>query len=286
MSNSARFEFGENWRRFLASVDERRIEAAKRSLREMLGEESLAGKSFLDVGCGSGLFSLAARQLGASVRSFDLDDQSVACANELKRRFCPNDPDWCVEKGSAADPDYLAALGKFDIVYCWGVLHHTGDLWGALEGVCGIVRDGGRLCLAIYNDQGYVSQGWRLIKQAYHRLPRILRPCLVLAVAAWLATARLATTLVAVALRLVTLRNPWVPIGNWMAEVRQARSRGMHWWRDLVDWVGGYPFEVARPEAVFNFCRDRGFSLAYLTTQGGGHGCNEFVFVKRGGLGR
>jgi len=286
MADVVRFEFGENWRRFLASVDESRIEAAQRSLREMLGEDTLAGKSFLDVGCGSGLFSLAARRLGASVRSFDLDDQSVACANELKQRFRPNDPDWVIEKGSAADPAYLAALGTFDVVYAWGVLHHTGDLWGALEAVCGVVRDGGRLCVAIYNDQGHVSRGWLLVKQTYHRLPRPLRPCLVLAVAMWGAAARLAATLVAVAIRLATLRNPFVPIGNWIREARQARARGMHWWRDLVDWVGGYPFEVAKPEAVFHFCRRRGFSLAYLTTQGSGHGCNEFVFVKQGTLER
>jgi len=108
----------------------------------------------------------------------------------------------------------------------------------------------------------------------------------VLAVAGWQVVSRLVTTLAAVVLRLVSLRNPLVPIGNWCREVRRGRRRGMHGWHDLVDWVGGYPFEVARPEAVFNFCRSRGFTLVYLTTQGRGHGCNEFVFTKCGAAGR
>ncbi len=52
--------------------------------------ETLAGNSFLDVGSGSGLFSLAAMRLGADrVHSFDYDPQSVGCTKELKRRFPP-----------------------------------------------------------------------------------------------------------------------------------------------------------------------------------------------------
>lgn len=286
MSDDVRFEFGKNWQQFLRMVDDQRIEAAVRSLQEMLNVDRLDGKSFLDAGCGSGLFSLAARRLGASVWSFDLDDQSVACAMELKRRSFPEDPGWIIERASVLDAGYLASLGKFDVVYSWGVLHHTGAMWDALERVCDRVSDGGRLCVSIYNDQDYVSREWLLVKQTYHRLPRWLRPCLVLAVGSWQVAARLAATFAAVLLRLVSLRNPWVPIGNWYREGRQRKRRGMHWWHDLVDWVGGYPFEVAKPEAVFNFFRSRGFTLTYLTTQGRGHGCNEFVFVKRGAIGR
>lgn len=84
-----RFAFGENWRRFLETLSEERVREAGRSLREMLEMPSLSGLSFLDVGCGSGLFSLAARRLGARVRSFDYDPASVACALELRRRFFP-----------------------------------------------------------------------------------------------------------------------------------------------------------------------------------------------------
>src|SRR5229473_3051952 len=115
-----RFAFGENWARFLALLDDQRIKDAEESLQSKLGVENLAGKSFLDVGSGSGLFSLAARRLGARVHSFDYDPRSVACTGELKRRYFPDDGRWVVETGSALDADYLRSIGKFDIVYSWG----------------------------------------------------------------------------------------------------------------------------------------------------------------------
>src|SRR5919112_3443292 len=116
-----RFEFGENWSRFLAVLDDARIRKAEKSLQQMLGVESLEGKSFLDIGSGSGLFSLAARRLGARVHSFDYDPQSVACTRELRRRFFADDEDWKVEEGSALDEAYVRSLGQFDTVYSWGV---------------------------------------------------------------------------------------------------------------------------------------------------------------------
>src|SRR5437868_7530339 len=126
------YEFGKNWTRFLKEVDDSRIKEAETSLRRMLETESLAGKSFLDIGSGSGLFSLAARRLGARVHSFDYDPQSVACALELRRRYFDGDADWTIEEGSALDADYVRSLGAFDVVYSWGVLHHTGAMWEAL----------------------------------------------------------------------------------------------------------------------------------------------------------
>src|SRR5713226_890638 len=119
-----RFEFGHNWSQFLTVLDEKRIAVAEQSLKEMLGVDDLRGKSFLDVGSGSGLFSLVARRLGARVHSFDYDPESVACTMELKRHYFREDNKWSVEKGSALDEKYLEALGTFDVVYSWGVLHH------------------------------------------------------------------------------------------------------------------------------------------------------------------
>ena len=144
-----RFDFGANWTRFLAVIDDDRIAQAESSLKQMLRIERLDGQRFLDIGSGSGLFSLAARRLGASVHSFDLDPQSVACTQELKRRYCPEDSEWHIERGSALDRDYLEGLGQFDIVYSWGVLHHTGAMWLALEHAIGRVRPAGGSCSSL-----------------------------------------------------------------------------------------------------------------------------------------
>ena len=56
--------------------------------------------------------------------------------------------------------------------------------------------------------------------------------------------------------------------------------RGMSAWHDLVDWVGGLPFEVAKPEEIIEYFKERGFTLEKLTTCAGGHGCNQYVFER------
>src|SRR5262249_5237574 len=122
------FGFGKNWQGFLSVLDDERIKVAEQSLRDALECTTLEAKTFLDMGSGSGLFSLAARRLGATVRSADVDPDSVACTAELKRRYFPDDPKWIVEHGSALDEKYVQSLGRFDVVYSWGVLHHTGDM--------------------------------------------------------------------------------------------------------------------------------------------------------------
>lgn len=266
-----RFAFGANWARFLRVVNDERIRRAERSLLDMLEAENLAGKSFLDIGCGSGLFSLAARRLGARVHSFDYDPQSVACARELRRRFRPDDADWRIEAGSALDADYLTSLGTWDIVYSWGVLHHTGAMRQALENAAPLVAPGGLLFIAIYNDQGGWSRRWRAIKRLYNKLPRPLRPLWTLAVMGPRELKFLA---------LATLKGrPWIYFDN-IFHYAERSLRGMSYWHDMVDWIGGYPFEVARPEEIFDFYRQRGFMLRRLKTCGGGVACNEFVFQK------
>lgn len=160
-----RFAFGQNWQKFLIGLDEPRIRRAEDSLRTLLARQRLDGLRFLDIGCRSGLFSLAARRLGAQVYSFDYDAQSVACAIELRRRFSPGDSDWVIDRGSILDPEYVSSLGQFDIVYAWGVLHHTGSMWQAMQRCADLVTRRGQLLIAIYNDQGYISDRWKRIKK-------------------------------------------------------------------------------------------------------------------------
>ncbi|MGA9769174.1 MAG: class I SAM-dependent methyltransferase [Blastocatellia bacterium] len=258
VSKGTRFEFGKNWSRLLDLLDDERLTNAESSLKKMLGVEDLRGKSFLDIGSGSGLFSLAARRLGARVHSFDYDPHSIGCTMELKRRHFAGDQDWQIEEGSALDRDYLSKLGKFDIVYSWGVLHHTGAMWRALDNAHELVAPGGKFFVSIYNDQGVISRYWRMIKACYNRA-RFLRPLLV------------------------AIHWPYLVGLRWTVRALTGRlkeERGMSLWIDMLDWLGGYPFEVAAPSRVIEFYGLKGFSLARSKTCGRRHGCNEFVFEK------
>lgn len=259
-----RFGFGANWARFLGRLDATRIADAELSLQRMLGRPALRGLRFLDAGSGSGLFSLAASRLGASVHSFDYDPQSVACTRFLRERHlsgrgaAEGDTPWRVEEGSVLDPTYLAGLGQFDVVYSWGVLHHTGEQWTAIDNVSRLVRPQGRLFIAIYNDQGLRSRWWTGVKRLYNRQPLLRWP-------------------------LIALYTPYFVWLRWL--YRQLTGlgkvgRGMTLWYDMIDWLGGYPFEVAKPEEVFRFLQARGFALREMTTAGGSPGCNEFVFER------
>ncbi|TQK50651.1 2-polyprenyl-6-hydroxyphenyl methylase/3-demethylubiquinone-9 3-methyltransferase [Streptomyces sp. SLBN-118] len=261
-----RFAFGQNWQKFSRLVDDDRIATARESLVTALGTDDLSGRTFLDIGCGSGLFSLAALQLGAKVHSFDYDPDAVATTQQLRERYAPGN-DWRIEQGSVLDSSLVSRLGQFDIVYSWGVLHHTGALWEALDTACRLVSPGGLLYVSIYNDQGLRSRAWRGVKRTYNSSGPLTRRLLVAGSGLYLRTAPQAVDL----LKSVAGRRP--------AGGQPRRQRGMSARYDLIDWVGGYPFEVAAPEEVFRVGRRHGMELRHLKTCRGGLGCNEYVFA-------
>ncbi len=266
MTNEAtqdiRFGFGENWTRYLADISQERIDEAVTSLPKLLGD-SLTGKSMIDIGSGSGLFSLAARILGASVLSFDYDAKSVACTAELKRRFFPNDKNWQVAQGSILDKGYIEQLGQFDIVYSWGVLHHTGDMWKAISNAGLLVRKNGIFAIGIYNflpgRRG--THTWQKLKRWYCAASPWKRTIWEYAYISW-----------NLCYLVMVGRNPLKVIREYK------KLRGMSWFRDVTDWLGGYPYEAATAGEILEFVRTNcGFTLIRQNVNTG-LGVSEFVF--------
>lgn len=258
-----RFNFGKNWQGFLATLNDKRIEAAKKSLVDVLGIESLDRMTFLDIGSGSGLSSLVARDLGAQVFSFDYDPVCVACTRELRSRYFPEDPCWIVQEGSILDRDFVNSLDSFDVVYSWGVLHHTGDMWEALDNAASKVNRGGLLYIAIYNDQGFKSVLWRRVKTLYCS-GKIGKAVI---------TSTFYPFFFATALLASIIRRK-----NVFSNYRH--GRGMSIIHDWSDWLGGLPFEVAKVEELFHFCRARHLMLENVITNNG-HGTNQLVFRRQ-----
>lgn len=262
---SDRFAFGENWAGFLPQIDDRRIFEAERSLQWLLGRERLDGLTFLDIGAGSGLSSLAARRLGARVHSFDYDPQSVECTRVLRDRYFPSDTQWQVESGSVLDPGYMSSLDQFDIVYSWGVLHHTGAMDRAIELAAGRVRPDGFFVFALYRATR-LCWFWRWEKRWYMQASPALQK---FARSTYVKLRHLSF--------IVTNRS----FANYTSEY--LKNRGMEFGHDVHDWMGGYPYESIRPAAVaermkrlgFAFVRDKvqPYSLGFF-----GSGCDEYVY--------
>src|SRR6516165_8454021 len=267
------FAFGQNWARFLKSLSNSQIEQATRAVGTLVGGD-LHDKTFIDIGSGSGLSSLAARRLGARVYSFDYDAQSVACTQELRRRFFPGDEAWTVAQGSVLDEQYLSTLGQFDVVYSWGVLHHTGQMWVAIENAARLVRAGGLFIIGIYNFRGgrRGTATWTRLKRWYCKAPRWQQ-------AGW-ESAYLAWDLVSIA---AVGRNP-------LRMIREYHSgRGMSWRHDAVDWLGGYPYEAATPGEILEFVRRKCNFVLTKQNIDLKLGVSEFVFESvppssRGGI--
>jgi 2-polyprenyl-3-methyl-5-hydroxy-6-metoxy-1,4-benzoquinol methylase len=261
------FAFGENWAAFLRKLDDRRIAEARASLTALTGYPSFEGKSFLDIGCGSGLFSLAARFLGARVHSFDYDPQSVECACSLRDRFFPNDADWRIEQGSVLDRAFVAKLGRFDIVYSWGVLHHTGAMLEAIHNAATVVAPGGIFVFALYR-RTTLCGFWQREKKCYASASE-----------PWQRIARF--------LFKALMRANFAYSGKSFKQYvdNYASMRGMDFERDMHDWLGGYPYESISPLEVEKLMAELKLdhvrsnvapkSLGLFSS-----GCDEFVYCR------
>lgn len=260
-----RFEFGKNWQSFRSILTEDRLVEAEKSICEFLEVRDLKGKRFLDIGSGSGLFSLAARRLGAEVLSFDFDPQSVECTRALRKAYFPDDPNWIVTEASILDPNTME-FGEFDICYAWGVLHHTGSLWQALYNASQLVSDGGFLFIGIYNDQGMISAIWNIVKHVYcsGRLAKAL-VCGVFYPLFFLS---------GLFLDIIRLRNPT------RRYKEHKKYRGMSLVHDWKDWLGGLPYEVASPNRIVSFFENLGFELQNSKPTQHGFGNNQFLLKK------
>lgn len=245
------FEFGNNWKRYLLVSDQKRLDVAIQSIKDFMGVEDLKGKLFIDAGCGSGFFSLAAYKLGADIISFDIDKNSVYCCEVFKNKE-GNPDNWKIREGSVLDIEFIKSLPKADVVYSYGVLHHTGNLKQAMTNIKVLVKYNGYLCLAIYNTVygKHGSKEWQKRKKRYNFMPKIIKWFLVLKYL-------IRFTLIPEIIRGIN------PIKSWQ---EYYKKRGESKWVDAIDWVGGYPYEYLRPDEVFNFYKNE-YNLINMITK-------------------
>lgn len=266
-TSDAHFSFGKNWQNFLKTLDDDQIKKAEESLADFLGgAKNIKSKTFVDIGCGSGLFSLAAIRLGAlNVVSVDIDDFSINCVHYLKEKE-GNPSNWKIIKGSVLNKDFIKSLGQFDIVYSWGVLHHTGNMYEAIKNVAGLLKSDGVFYLAIYNDNKKrciegTSKFWHKAKRLYNSSGLFIKKTLLYLYMSYFIFGLI-----------FSWKNP-------IKYIRKYRSaRGMSWYYDILDWMGGYPYEYASVGRIILFFKKIGF-LCKKYVPARSIGCNEFLFT-------
>ena len=256
--NKITFSFGENWQDYLKAITPDDIDKAKRDIEEWLGADYVAGKTVLDIGSGSGVHSLAFHLLGAKqVYSFDYDKNSVSATRTLWEKEA-KPANWTVAHGSVLDKDYLQSLGgPFDIVYSWGCLHHTGSMWEAIGNSLQLVKPGGKLWLALYAKGPRYPRDLAL-KQRYNAASDLGKR--------WMVFQRIVRTML---VRLRYLKNPFA----W----NEKKERGMNVYHDIIDWLGGLPYEVAGENEMVQFGRKSGFVLERIKADREGN-CSIYVF--------
>jgi len=262
-----RYGFGKNWEEFIRQkLSDEIVEESAAHMKNLLRADSLAGRVFLDIGCGSGIHSLAAKRLGASrIVSFDYDADSVATTRRVKE-WAGEGSDWTISRGSVLDVSFMRSLPKADVVYSWGVLHHTGAMWDAVRNAAIPLKDDGEFYIALYSSDIYLDPPpafWIRLKRAYNNADSITRKLMELKYVYW------------------TLIRPEIEAGREpFGRLEAYGKRGMTAWTDAKDWLGGYPIEFAGYAETRDFCkRELGLDLVNVLT---GEGCTEYVFARTG----
>jgi SAM-dependent methyltransferase len=264
---STHFSFGENWRDYAQHIDAAAISEAEKGLLKLISPDQLHGSRFLDIGCGSGLHSLAAVRLGvAEVVAIDLDLNSVETTQNVLKSHVPL-ANFDIKQLSVFDPK-LGELEKFDIVYSWGVLHHTGDMWLAIDKASDCVKPGGVFVIALYQKR-ITCAAWKVEKKLYTNSPSVIQTLIKgLFCSAFMLGL------------MVTGRNPITYVRNYKS------ARGMNFFNDVHDWLGGYPYESATPQEVETYLGRNGFvKIKSFPIKKGfgifGTGCAEYTFSKK-----
>jgi 2-polyprenyl-6-hydroxyphenyl methylase/3-demethylubiquinone-9 3-methyltransferase len=253
-----RFSFGKNWQSYSQNaLTPQRIEHARQAFIELLAGIDLRGKRFIDIGFGQGLSLVTAAEMGAEVLGIDIDKDNLE-AIRITCRMMGHTEIPQTRIVSILDDSFVHEMrGGFDIVHSWGVLHHTGNMMKAIENACILVTNGGYFVCSIYN-RHWSSPIWKVIKWSYNKLPGLIQRLIF----------ALFYPIIYTAKWVVTRENP------------KKKKRGMDFFHDLVDWLGGYPYEYATLEEIRSFVCGQGFECLRIRPAQVPTGCNEFVFKK------
>ena len=260
VKSAARFEFGKNWKDFLNTVSEQEIQQAAKDIKEWLDTDNLTGKRVIDIGSGSGIHSLALYSMGANeLISFDYDNDSVEATTQMWKN-AGSPANWKVIQGSVLDDEFIKTLGSFDIVYSWGVLHHTGEMWKAIGNAIILVKENSIFWFSIYQKESGYNKALKL-KTRYNNSSSLGKKIMVYK--------RIIRMMIG---RFVKLKNPFA----W----NRKTTRGMNVYNDLVDWLGGLPYEVASKEEITDFCNIRNLELKKIFSVPEG-ACSIYLFQKK-----